>query len=114
MRAALLVLAAVTAFLAPPARATPFFLPTRQEGSWLASDKTLHVAGSFAIAASWRTEGRSERDAAAYTLSLGVVKEIYDATLKPASLGRGASRKDLVADLLGTAAGLLFIRAIDR
>jgi uncharacterized protein YfiM (DUF2279 family) len=113
-RALLVALAAAAALLPAPVRAERFFLPLEREGPWLASDKTLHFVGSFAIAASWRVEGRSEGEAAAYTLSLGVAKEIYDATLKPSRLGRGASRKDLVVDVLGTAAGILCLRAIDR
>jgi len=112
--AALVAFVAATTFFVSPARARPIFLPLDREGSWLASDKTLHFAGSFAVAASWRVEGRSEGQAAAYTISLGVAKEIYDAALKPARFGRGASRKDLLVDVLGTAAGILFLRAIDR
>jgi len=112
--AALAAFIAATTFFASPACAHPIFLPLDREGSWLAPDKTLHFAGSFALAASWRIEGRSEGEAAAYTISLGVAKEIYDAALKPARFGRGASRKDFLVDVLGTVAGILFIRAIDR
>jgi uncharacterized protein YfiM (DUF2279 family) len=48
------------------------------------------------------------------TVVIGVAKEIYDATLKPRRLGRGASRKDLGADLLGALAGVLIVAAVDR
>lgn len=106
---------AATALLFPPgAHGDPLFLPLEREGSWLGSDKTLHFAASFAIAASWRVEGAPEGTAATATISIGVAKEIYDATFRPVRHGRGASRKDLVVDILGTAAGILFIRAIDR
>jgi len=112
-----LLLAAAAAFCLPAeTHAERFFLPRESEGPWLSSDKTLHFAGSFAIAVSCRIEGESEGTAAGVTMGLGVAKEIYDATLRPARLGvpRGASRRDLLMDLLGTAAGILFVRAIDR
>ena len=47
------------------------------------------------------------------TFGVGVAKEIFDAAFKPARQGRGASRKDLVVDLLGAAAGVLFVRVLD-
>jgi uncharacterized protein YfiM (DUF2279 family) len=99
---------------ARPAWAGRVFLPLEREGPWLGSDKTLHLAGSLAIAASLRVEGRSERAAAGLTLGLGLAKELYDAAWKPAGRGRGASRKDLVMDLLGAAAGIMLLRAVDR
>lgn len=105
-------LAAAT--LATPARAERIFLPLDREGPWLGSDKTLHFAGSLAIAASLRIEGRDEGSAVGVTLGLGLAKEVYDTAFKPARHGRGASRKDLVVDLLGAAAGIFFVRAIDR
>ncbi len=112
-RAALL--AAFAAASPPtPARAERFFLPREREGGWLASDRPLHAAASAALAASFRVRGDREERAAALTIGIGVAKEVYDATLKPHRSGRGASRKDLVADLLGTAAGLLLFRALDR
>ncbi|HEU4724193.1 MAG TPA: hypothetical protein VFU59_02735 [Candidatus Eisenbacteria bacterium] len=109
--AALAILAAAP----PPARAERLFLPLDREGSWTASDKTLHFAASFAIATSLRIEGRDEGAAVGVTFGIGVAKEVYDATFKSAAHGaRGASRKDLVVDLLGAAAGILFVRALDR
>lgn len=99
---------------APPARADPFLLPLRDEGCWTAPDRQVHFAGSLAIAASLRVEGRSRVESVAGTVVIGVAKEIYDATLKPRRLGRGASRKDLGADLLGALAGVLIVAAVDR
>jgi uncharacterized protein YfiM (DUF2279 family) len=96
-----------------PARAERLFLPLDREGPWIAPDKGLHFGCSFMIATAWRMEGRSEGQAATYTFSIGVAKELYDATLKRSGTERGISRKDLVADLLGTAAGILFFRAVD-
>jgi uncharacterized protein YfiM (DUF2279 family) len=95
-------------------RPAPFFLPGEREGSWLASDRQLHFAASLAISASLRVEGRSRAEAVVGSLAVGVAKEIYDAALKPRRLGRGASRKDLVADLLGAVAGVALIAAVDR
>jgi uncharacterized protein YfiM (DUF2279 family) len=93
---------------------TPFFLPLRSEGAWLASDRQLHFGACLAVAASLRVEGRPRAQSAAGALAVGVAKEIYDATLKPRHLGRGASRKDLAADLAGAVAGVLLIAAVDR
>ncbi len=93
---------------------TPFFLPLNREGAWLASDHQLHFGACLAIAASLRVEGRSRVQSAAGAFAVGVAKEIYDATLKPRRLGRGASRKDLAADLVGAVAGIALIAAVDR
>ena len=116
-RRCVIVLAAVTfaAHAAPyPATAEPFLLPSEREGSWTAPDRQLHFAGSLAIASSLRIEGRDRAEALALTVGIGVAKEIYDATLKPRRLGRGVSRKDLVADLAGAVAGILLLAAFDR
>jgi uncharacterized protein YfiM (DUF2279 family) len=96
------------------AGAEPLFLPCREEGSWLRADRQVHFGGSLAIAASLRVEGRSRAEAVAGTFAVGIAKEIYDAALKPKGLGRGMSRKDLAADLLGAVAGVLLIAAMDR
>ena len=111
-RLSIALLLAAAAALPAETHAERFFLPRESEGPWLASDKTLHFAGSFAIAVSCRVEGESEATAAGVTIGIGVAKEVYDATFRPARPGvpRGASRRDL----LGTAAGILFVRAIDR
>lgn len=108
-----LVTALLLATLPSPSRAEPFFLPSAEQGSWTAADKELHAAGSLAIAASIRVAGRSEGQAFAGAVSVGVLKEIYDATLKPAPARRGASWKDLAADVLGAAAGVLLLRAME-
>lgn len=111
------VLAAVSAAVlaAPrPAAAEPFLLPLDREGSWTAADRQLHFAGSLAIASSLRVEGRDRAEALALTVGIGIAKEVYDATLKPRRLGRGASRKDLVADVAGAVAGILLLAAFDR
>ena len=113
----ILVLAAVSlaAHVAPrPAPAEPFLLPVEREGSWTAPDRQLHFAGSLAIASSLRVEGRDRGDALALTVGIGIAKELYDATLKPRRLGRGVSRKDLVADVAGAVAGILLLAAFDR
>ena len=79
----------------------------------LAADKELHFAGSLAISASLRVEGRSRRDALATTFAVGLLKETYDVALKPKRLKRGASWKDLAADLAGALAGVALVRAMD-
>lgn len=94
--------------------AEPFLLPSEREGPWTAPDRQLHFGASLAIAASLRVEGRDRPTALAITAGIGVAKEIYDATFKPRRLGRGASRKDLIADLAGAAAGILLLAAFDR
>jgi uncharacterized protein YfiM (DUF2279 family) len=111
-----LALALLATFLRAPdaARAEPFLLPLEREGAWLGSDKTLHFAGSAALAMTARVEGRREEAAFVFAVGVGVAKELYDAALKPARHGRGASRKDLVVDLLGAAAGIVLLRALDR
>jgi uncharacterized protein YfiM (DUF2279 family) len=110
----LLVLVLVLAFAPAPASASALFLSSADQGPWLAADKELHFAGSLAIAASLRVEGRSRRDALASTFAVGLLKETYDVALKPKRLKRGASWKDLAADLAGALAGVALIAAIDR
>jgi uncharacterized protein YfiM (DUF2279 family) len=112
----LLVFPAALAFALSPigVSASPLFLSSADQGSWLAADKELHFAGSFAIAASLRVEGQRRRTAIAATFSVGLLKETYDVALKPRRMGRGASWKDLVADLAGAIAGVAVLSAIDR
>lgn len=103
--------------LAAAPRSAPagrLFLPLDQEGGWTAPDKQVHVAACLAVAASLRVEGRTRAQAVAGSVAVGIAKEIYDATLKPRRLGRGASRKDLAVDLLGAVAGVLIVAAADR
>jgi len=99
---------------AAPADGSTLFLRGADQGPWLAADKELHFAGSLAIAASIRVEGRDRATAVAATMGIGLLKEAYDATIKPRRLGRGASWKDLAADLAGALAGVALLRAIER
>lgn len=94
--------------------AQPFLLPLDREGEWTAPDRQIHFGASLAIAASLRVEGRTRSESFALTAGIGIAKEVYDATFKPRRLGRGASRKDLIADLAGAAAGILLLAALDR
>ncbi|HXF58611.1 MAG TPA: hypothetical protein VN539_02200, partial [Candidatus Saccharimonadales bacterium] len=96
-----------------PYRPSRLFLSSRDQGPWLAADKELHFAGSLAIAASLRIEGRRGRTAVGATFGIGILKEAYDAALKPRRLGRGASWKDLAADLAGALAGAALASALD-
>ncbi|MGE5178527.1 MAG: hypothetical protein ACM3PF_05460 [Bacteroidota bacterium] len=113
-----LVAALLTAMLVAAAPRDGFaariFLPLDQEGSWTAADKQVHFGVCLAIAASFRVEGRSRAQSVTGSFAVGVAKEIYDVTLKPGRLGRGASRKDLAVDLLGAVAGVLIVAAADR
>jgi uncharacterized protein YfiM (DUF2279 family) len=114
-RALLLLLAVVPGALSwDQAAASPLFLSSADQGPWLAADKELHFAGSLAIAASLRVEGQSRRTSVAGTFSVGILKEAYDAAIKPRRMGRGASWKDLAADLAGALAGVLVVSALDR
>jgi uncharacterized protein YfiM (DUF2279 family) len=95
-----------------PACADPVFLPASQQGSWTAADKQLHFAASFAIAASLSVKGWDEGESVGATIGIGILKEAYDATIKP-SKPRGVSLRDLAADVLGAVAGALLVSAID-
>jgi VanZ family protein len=95
------------------AGADPLFLPAKAQGGWTAPDKQLHFAGSLAIASSLRVTGRNEAESLAEAAGVGILKEIYDVTLKPKRYGRGASLRDLVADLLGAAAGAYLVSALE-
>jgi uncharacterized protein YfiM (DUF2279 family) len=96
------------------AEGDPLFLSAADQGSWIAADKELHFAGSLAIAGSLRVEGQSCKAALAVTFGVALLKEAYDVTIKPRHLRRGASWKDLVADLAGALAGVAELRAIDH
>jgi uncharacterized protein YfiM (DUF2279 family) len=107
--------APVPAAVAAPAARSGLLLPRAAEGPWLRSDRALHFGVCLAMAASFRVAGRDRGTAFGLSFGVGVGKEIADATLKPAGAGpRGMSRRDLVADLLGAAAGVLLLDAIDR
>jgi uncharacterized protein YfiM (DUF2279 family) len=109
-----LLLAFVAALWCGSAAASPLLLSSADQGPWLAADKELHFAGSLAIAASLRVEGLSRRTSIAGTLGIGLLKEAYDAAIKPRRMGRGASWKDLAADLAGALAGVAIVSALDR
>jgi uncharacterized protein YfiM (DUF2279 family) len=96
------------------AQTSPLFLSSADQGPWLAADKELHFAGSLAIAASLRVQGQSRRTSVAGTFGVGLLKEAYDAAIKPRRMGRGASWKDLAADLAGALAGVAIVSALDR
>jgi uncharacterized protein YfiM (DUF2279 family) len=49
----------------------------------------------------------------AVTFGVGLFKEAYDAAIKPRRMGRGASWKDLAADLAGALAGVALVSAMD-
>jgi uncharacterized protein YfiM (DUF2279 family) len=96
-----------------PYRPSRLFLSSKDQGPWLGADKELHFAGSLAIAASLRVDGASRRTSLGITCGVGVLKELYDAALKPKRMGRGASWKDLAADLAGALAGVALVAAVD-
>jgi uncharacterized protein YfiM (DUF2279 family) len=102
------------AFTPLPIAADPLFLSSADQGPWLGTDKELHFAASLAIAASLRIEGRNEGTAVAATVGVGLLKEAYDVALKPRRLKRGASWKDLAADLAGALAGIAIVGALDH
>jgi len=113
----LLFLAGVSAATQPDGveayRPSKLFLSSQDQGPWLAADKELHFAGSLAIAASLRIEGRSRTTSVVATFGIGILKEAYDVALKPKRMGRGASWKDLAADLMGAVAGAALAGALD-
>ncbi len=101
---------AVSLLLASPASAQP---PDR----WWARDKAMHYSVSVMLAADGYTVASSvtERPAArallgsAFSLSLGLAKELYDQ-----SIGRRMSYRDLTWDALGTATGTTVAWLVDR
>jgi uncharacterized protein YfiM (DUF2279 family) len=111
--AGLTLLAAALALAAPRgARSEPLFLPASEQGGWTAADKQLHFAASFAIAASLSVKGWGEEESVGATIGIGLLKEAYDATIKP-SKTKGVSLRDLAADVLGAVAGVMLVRAMD-
>ena len=103
----------------PVLRASPNVkLRTSSADRWLARDKVSHFSASAFLAATayyaarrergWR-DRPSQRVAFGVAFTLGICKELWDRYS-----GRGTpSWKDLVADLLGTVAGVALIRAPD-
>ena len=111
--AGLTLLAALLVLAAPrEGRADPLFLSGSDQGGWTASDKQLHFAASFAIAASLSVKGWDEGESVGATIGIGILKEAYDATLKP-SKPRGVSLRDLAVDVLGAVAGVMLVSAMD-
>lgn len=82
--------------------------------SWLAADKQLHATGSLAIAASIRVCGGTEWQSFGGAVGIGILKEAIDAARKSKRGGRGASLRDLIADIFGAAAGVAIVAAMDR
>ena len=111
--AGLSILAVLLALSAPrEVRADPVLLPGTYEGGWTAADKQLHFAASFAIAASLTVKGWDEEESVGATIGIGILKEAYDATVKPGR-PRGASLRDLAADVLGAVAGAMLVHALE-
>lgn len=110
--AGLVLLAALLLAAPRDGRAEPLFLPASEQGGWTASDKQLHFAASFAIAASLSVTGWDEGESLTATVGIGILKEAYDAALKP-SKPRGVSLRDLAADVLGAVAGVMLVSAMD-
>lgn len=107
-----LLLAVVACPIPARAEAETASSPTRD--AWLASDKQLHASASLAIAASIRVTGGTEWQSFGGAAGVGILKEAIDAARKSKRGGRGASWKDLVADLVGAAAGVAIVAAMDR
>jgi uncharacterized protein YfiM (DUF2279 family) len=112
--AAVSVALILTLSLASGPAAAGVFLPADAQGGWTAADKEIHFASCLAISASLRAGGRTDAESFGCAVGIGVLKEVYDATLKPHPRRRGASWKDLVADVLGAAAGIAIVGALDR
>lgn len=87
-----------------------------EQDPWFGSDKALHfgissvlAGGSYAASTLWlELPWQRATLAAAFTLSVGAAKELYDAT------GRGdPSLRDFTWDLLGCAVGVALAYVID-
>jgi putative lipoprotein len=96
-------------FGAPPERAP--------EDPWFGRDKLYHFVGSAVIQGAGHALGRAAGldyreaawTAAGLTLTVGVAKELHDR-----ADGRFFSTRDLAADALGTGAGAVLARQVDR
>lgn len=105
----------VSAFAQTPAADTSIVKDTqRASDSWLGKDKADHLTLSAALTAAQyyalhreleMPSRRSLQAAVVSTALIGVAKEIYDATARK----RFASKKDLVADVLGIAFTVVLI-----
>ena len=81
-----------------------FLLPHAQEGSLLRDDRFQHATLSASLVIGASCAGAKDGQAAGAVLSVGVLKEIFDWRR-----GSGASRLDLLADVLGVGLGLLIV-----
>lgn len=84
--------------------------------SWFSSDKGLHFIGGMistvSVGKSMQRFAKTERKksimiGAGFTISLGLAKEAFD-SLQPKNI---FSYKDLLADCLGIAIGIILLRA---
>jgi len=89
-------------------------IPAAARDSWLSSDKQLHATGSLAIAVSIGVAGGTEWQSFGGAVGIGILKEAIDAARKTKRGGRGASLRDLIADIAGAAAGIAIVAAMDR
>jgi uncharacterized protein YfiM (DUF2279 family) len=91
---------------APPAPAArSLWLPTAEEGSIFREDRFQHATLSASLVIGATSAGAHDGPAAAGVLACAALKEWLDYRH-----GTGASRLDLVADVIGVAAGLLIVR----
>lgn len=81
-----------------------FWLARAQEGSLLREDRFQHATLSASLVIGASCAGAKDGQAAGTVLSVGVLKEIFDWRR-----GSGASRLDLLADVLGVGLGLLIV-----
>lgn len=86
----------------------------RVNDPWFGKDKADHLILSSALTATQyyalhrefeMSSGRSLQAAVVSTMVIGIAKEIYDATARK----RFASKKDLIADVLGIALAVIVI-----
>lgn len=89
--------------LSPAARG--LWLPRAEEGSLFREDRFQHATLSASLVIGATSAGAKDAPAAAGALACGALKEWLDHRR-----GSGASRLDLVADVIGVAAGLLIVR----
>ena len=84
-----------------------FWIDPTQEGAWLRSDHLQHASLSFTIGLG-AGMATGEPAAAASALAFGLAKEIAD------SRHDGASKRDLVSDLVGTLLAVAAVAALTR
>lgn len=98
----------------PAADSSDVKLALRANDPWLGKDKADHLMLSSALTAAQyyalhreaeMSSRRSLQAAVISTAAIGIAKEIYDATARK----RFASKKDLIADVLGIALAVIVI-----